>query len=241
VRVHVVGCSPAWPNPGGAQSGYLVEENGRRILLDCGPGVLPRLRRLEPWPRLDAIVITHFHLDHWGDLVPWAFGGLFGAGRELPAPELWLPHGGREILHGLDPVLYANAILELFEVHEYEEETPFVAAGFELVGYRMLHYAMESYGLRVSDGDRTLAYSADSAPCDGLVELARDADLFLCEATLAEVGAGETNLRGHLAAEEAVAAYEESGAKRLVIIHRPHELGLDDGLERAADGDVYTV
>jgi ribonuclease BN (tRNA processing enzyme) len=125
--------------------------------------VLPRLRRLEGWPRLDAIVITHFHLDHWGDLVPWAFGGLFGAGHEVNPPELWLPRGGRETLHGLDPVLYANAILELFEVHEYEERTPFTAAGFELVAYRMLHYALESYGLRVSDGDRTLAYSADSA------------------------------------------------------------------------------
>src|ERR671929_1611259 len=141
VRLTVVGCSPAWPNPGGAQSGYLVETDGRRLLLDCGPGVLPRLRRQEPWPRLDAIVITHFHLDHWGDIVPWAFGGLFGAGRELEPPELWLPHGGRETLHGLDPVLYANAILELFEVHEYGEGTPFAAAGFELVAYRMLHYA----------------------------------------------------------------------------------------------------
>ena len=103
---------------------------------------------------MDAIVITHFHLDHWGDVVPWAFGGLFGAGREVEPPELWLPRGGREIIHGLDPVLYANAILEHFPVHEYEEETPFVAAGFELVAYRMLHYALESYGLRVSDGDR---------------------------------------------------------------------------------------
>ena len=233
MRVNVVGCSPAWPNPGGAQSGYLVEEDGRRLLLDCGPGVLPRLRRREPWPHLDAIVITHFHLDHWGDLVPWAFGGLFGAGRELPAPELWLPRGGRETLHGLDPVLYANAILELFEVHEYEEETPFTAAGFELVGYRMLHYALESYGLRVSDGDRTLAYSADSAPCDGLVELARDADLFLCEATLAQP---EQGIRGHLTAEEALDAFASSGARRVVVIHRPDELPLPDGIERAYDG-----
>ena len=82
-------------------------------------------------------------------------------------------------------MLYANAILELFDVHEYEERIPFTAAGFELVAYRMLHYALESYGLRVTNGDRTLAYSADSAPCEGLVDLARDADLFLCEATLA--------------------------------------------------------
>jgi ribonuclease BN (tRNA processing enzyme) len=233
VHVQVVGCSPAWPNPGGAQSGYLVEEDGRRLLLDCGPGVLPRLRKLEPWPRLDAIVITHFHLDHWGDLVPWAFGGLFGAGRDQEPPELWLPHGGREVIHGLDPVLYANAILELFDTHEYGEGEPFSAAGFELVAYRMLHYALESYGLRVSNGDRTLAYSADSAPCDGLIDLARDADLFLCEATLAQP---EPGIRGHLTAGEAIDAFKSAGAHRLVVIHRPDELPLPDGVERAHDG-----
>jgi ribonuclease BN (tRNA processing enzyme) len=233
MRLHVVGCSPAWPNPGGAQSGYLVEDGGRRMLMDCGPGVLPRLRQREGWPQIDAIVITHFHLDHWGDLVPWAFGGLFGAGRDVAPPELWLPHGGREIIHGLDPVLYANAILELFEVHEYEEQTPFTVAGFELVAYRMLHYALESCGLRVRNGEHTLAYSADSAPCDGLLDLARDADLFLCEATLAQP---EPGIRGHLTFDEAREAFEAAGAGRLVVIHRPDELPLPDGVERAYDG-----
>jgi ribonuclease BN (tRNA processing enzyme) len=148
-------------------------------------------------------------------------------------PELGLPRGGREIIRGLDPVLYANAILELFEVQEYEEETSFTAAGFELIAYRMLHYALESYGLRVSDDGRTLAYSADSAPCDGLVELARGADLFLCEATLSQP---EPGLRGHLTADEALDAHTSSGARRLVIIHRPDELPLPDGVERAYDG-----
>jgi ribonuclease BN (tRNA processing enzyme) len=97
----------------------------------------------------------------------------------------------------------------------------------------MLHYALESYGLRVSDGNRTLAYSADSAPCDGLVELARDADLFLCEATLAQP---EVGIRGHLTAEEALDASSAAGAKRFVVIHRPDELPLPDGVERAFDG-----
>src|SRR3954468_3323787 len=95
VRLTVVGSSPAWPNPGGAQSGYLVEADGGRLLLDCGPGVLPRLRELDGgWPRLAAIVITHFHLDHWGDLVPWVWGSMYGLGRDLPRTELWLPRDG---------------------------------------------------------------------------------------------------------------------------------------------------
>jgi ribonuclease BN (tRNA processing enzyme) len=233
MRLRVIGCSPAWPNPGGAQSGYLVEREGGRLLLDCGPGVLPSLRRRDAWPRVDAIVISHFHLDHWGDLVPWAFLGMYGGGLEGEPPELWLPRGGRETLHGLDPVLGANAILELFDVHEYEEGTPFGAAGFDLVAHRMLHYAIESYGLRVSHGGRTLAYSADSAPCPNLVELARDADLFLCEATLA---VPEHGIRGHLTADEALAAHAEAGSARLVIVHRPDELPLPDGVERASDG-----
>jgi ribonuclease BN (tRNA processing enzyme) len=98
VKLTVVGCSPAWPNPGGAQSGYLIEGGSGRLLLDCGPGVLPRLRTQEGWPQIDAIAITHFHLDHWGDLVPWVWGLQFGPAAELPAPALWLPPGGRKVL-----------------------------------------------------------------------------------------------------------------------------------------------
>jgi len=107
VQLTVIGCSPAWPNAGGAQSGYLVEGEGR-LLLDCGPGVLARLRKVDGgWPRVDAVAITHFHLDHWGDLVPWIFGASFGPGREIPAPELWLPPGGRDKLQHLACTLAA--------------------------------------------------------------------------------------------------------------------------------------
>ncbi len=97
LKLHVVGCSPAWPNPGGAQSGYLLEGSGR-LLLDCGPGVLARLRDEEGWPRVDAIAITHFHLDHWGDLVPWVWALSFGPASEMAPPELWVPAGGRTVL-----------------------------------------------------------------------------------------------------------------------------------------------
>jgi len=85
----------------------------------------------------------------------------------------------------------------------------------------------------VTNGGRTLAYSGDSAPSGELVESARDADVFLCEATLAQPEPAE---RGHLTADEAVDAFAASGARRLVVIHRPDELPLDPSLERAYDG-----
>jgi ribonuclease BN (tRNA processing enzyme) len=241
MKVTVVGCSPAWPNPGGAQSGYLVEGSGR-LLLDCGPGVLPRLRQQEGWPKVDAIVISHFHLDHWGDVVPWCWGSQYGPGRQVPRAALWVPPNGSRELSSFGKHFGSEGMFDqAFDLHEYGEGEPFEINGLSVTPRRVPHYDIETYGFRVTDGERTLAYSGDSAPSDALVELARGADLFLCEATLAEVGAGETTLRGHLAAEEAVDAFEQSGAARLVIIHRPHELGLDGGLERAADGDVYTV
>jgi ribonuclease BN (tRNA processing enzyme) len=241
VKLTVVGCSPAWPNPGGAQSGYLVEGSGK-VLLDCGPGVLPRLREQEGWPGVDAIVITHFHLDHWGDLVPWTFGAIFGPGREAPTPQLWLPPGGLDELAVFgDKFGVPGMFSEAFTVQEYAEGKPFETCGLQITPVRVPHYQLQTYAMRVSDGKATLAYSGDSAPSEQLVELARGADLFLCEATLREGREGGNGLRGHLSAEEAVAAFKESGARRLVIIHRPDELPLDDGIERASDGQVFEL
>lgn len=236
MRVRIVGCSPAWPNPGGCQSGYLLEEDGRRLLLDCGPGVLARLRAEEGWPRLDAIVATHLHLDHVGDLVPWAYGIAYGAGGSVPVPELWLPEGGAEVLRGLEAI-GGDAVVETFPVREYGE-APFLAAGFAVTPVATEHYDTHSFGLRVESGGRVVAYSADSGPSPALAELARDADLFLCEATLQEP---EQGTRGHLTAAEALEAHRASGARRLLLIHRPLELPAPEGAELAEDGMVVEL
>jgi ribonuclease BN (tRNA processing enzyme) len=234
VRLTVVGSSPAWPNPGGAHSGYLVEGRGR-LLLDCGPGVLARLRRAGPWPEIDAIAISHFHLDHWGDLVPWTWGAIYGPGREVERAELHVPPGGRKYLAGLAAQFGGphDMFERAFDLSEYAADVPSEVMGFQLMPIRVQHYAIETYGFRVSDGEATLAYSADSGPGRALAELARDSDLFICEATLAD---SEPEPRGHLSLAEAQGAFVSSGARRLLVTHRPHELPVDDGVELAQDG-----
>ena len=231
VRLSVIGSSPAWPNPGGACSGYLIDG---KLLLDCGPGVLAKLRQREPWPTVEAIAITHLHLDHWGDLVPWVWGSLYGPGESAPRPQLWLPPGSRAELRPILARLGSEDMFErAFEVAEYESRTPFTAAGLQVTAVPVEHYDIEAFGFRV-EGDRVLAYSGDSGPCDALEEVARDADLFLCEATL-ENGVDDGDLRGHLSLSEAVVALEQSGAKRLLLTHRPLEREVD-GPELAYDG-----
>jgi ribonuclease BN (tRNA processing enzyme) len=238
VRLRIVGCSPAWPNPGGAQSGYLVEDDGGRVLLDCGPGVLARLREWEEWPRVDAIAITHWHLDHWGDLVPWVWGAMFGPARELATPELWVPPDGRSRLADLGARLGQPEMFEqAFDVREYEQGQPFVTAGMEVTAVKVLHYDLQAYGFRVAVNGSVLAYSGDSGPDDGLAELAKDADLFVCEATLVDGDAQkEGEPRGHLSPEEAERAFEVAGAKRLLLTHRPSERALAERFEQATDG-----
>jgi ribonuclease BN (tRNA processing enzyme) len=236
MKLTVVGSSPAWPNPGGAQSGYLLEEEGKRILLDCGPGVLARLRERWEWPEIDSIVITHWHLDHWGDLVPWVWGLMLGPGQGTRKPELWIPPNGQEMLSVIGQRLGRPDMFETtFDLHEYAEGQPFESAGFTVTALRVLHYDLEAYGFRASANGTVVAYSGDSGPSDQLPELARDADLFICEATLLQPNP-EGGTRGHLAANEAVAAFEASGAKRLLLTHRPAERPLEDGLELAYDG-----
>ena len=237
MRLTVIGCSPAWPNPGGAHSGYLVEETGR-LLLDCGPGVLPRLRGQGGWPAVDAIAITHLHLDHWGDLVPWAWGLLYGPGSGTSRPSLHLPPGGRQALAGIGDLLgSAHVFDQAFEIAEYAHGEPFEAAGLSLTALRVPHYVADAYGFRAESGSALLAYSGDTAPGEEVVAVGRDADLFLCEATLE---APETGRRGHLTLAEAAAASEAAGARRLLVVHRSVELD-SAPYEAAREGLVVEV
>ena len=235
VRLTVIGSSPAWPNPGSAQSGYLVEAEGAPLLLDCGPGVLGRLRKLALYPQ--AIAITHFHLDHWGDLVPWAWLNAFGPQAQRIDCSLWLPPGGRDEL-GQFAERWGNERMfdEAFELRQFEPGTPFAAAGFQVEACRLPHYDHTSYGFRVTSNGRTLAYSGDSGPTDELAQLARGADLFLCEATLAD-GVDDGLPRGHLSAAEALAAADGP----VLLTHRPVELPTPDGVQVAHDGLVVEI
>ncbi len=185
-------------------------------------------------------MITHFHLDHWGDLIPWVFGSRFGPGRNIaPVPELWLPPGGSETLRGFTSKLSADPLFDAFDVREYAGGTPFRAAGFEVVATRVPHYDL--LDVRAA-GDRRRA----------------DARLLGRLRALAGAGRGrarcrplplrgharrarEPALRGHLTEQEALAAYRASGAKRLLIVHRPDELPLEEAPELARDGYETTV
>jgi len=186
-------------------------------------------------------VITHWHLDHWGDLVPWVWGSLKGPGAEVRPAQLWLPPEGRERIRDFGARLgWDDMFDQTFEIRDYRGDEPFQAAGFTVLARRLPHYTLLTFGLRVTNGSHSLAYSGDCGPDAVLAELAHDVDLFVCEATL-EHGDLDGTPRGHLSAEEALDAYRASGARRLLLTHRPGELPLDNGVDRAYDGMVVEL
>ena len=133
---------------------------------------------------------------------------------------------------------FADQIDGVFDVREYEEGDA-VQRG-RLRRDRAAARALLRADVRPARQRTTAARSptrATPARAPNLADLARDADVFLCEATLREPEPAE---RGHLSEDEAVDAFRASGARRLVVIHRPDELPLDPSVERAADGDVLT-
>ena len=150
--------------------------------------------------------------------------------------------GGRTYLEELGSRLgFPDMFERTFVLAEYDARDAVLdGGGLEVLPVRLPHYRLETYGFRVTNGEATLAYTGDTGPSERIAELARDADLFVCEATL-ETGEADGEPRGHLSAEEALDAYAASGARNLLLTHRPSELPAPDGVALAYDGHVEVV
>jgi ribonuclease BN (tRNA processing enzyme) len=209
-QVIVLGGCGAFPEPGRACSGFLVEWDGFRLVLDLGYATLPRLLGRCPDGAVDAVVITHEHPDHCIDL-----HGLFrmhhygGTGRRI---ALYCPRGVLDRLGGLEPDADLRAV---FDVHDLPGR--YRIGPFGLRGVPLPHW-VPSVGVRLTADHTVLAYTGDTGPDPRLAELGRDADLFIVDAT---DRSGETRQpdRNLLTAREAGQWAARAGARRLLLTH----------------------
>jgi len=233
LRFTVLGGSPAWPNPGQAASGYLVETDQVRMLVDCGSGIATELREHDPGPLTD-IIISHFHADHWFDLVPLHYAHRFGSWANRPHARLHLPPGGRAVLDTVASVW--DGSVETFEaawdILEYDPHADLRVGDLRLSFSPTKHYTT-CYAIKIDAPEASIAYSADTAPTERLARFAHGADLFVCEAALADAAKDDAGERGHMDAAEAGREAARAGARRLLLTHIPHEIGYDFVLDRA--------
>ena len=229
MNLTILGASAACPAPGGACSSYLVQHDATNLVLDCGPGSLPNLRRALDYRAVTAVVLSHLHSDHILDLIPYRYGLRYGPGARPDAPRLplWAPPDGAAYLERLGQALAGEpGFFDAgFEVREYDPAAGLTIGPLRLSFAPLPHY-VPVWGIRCTAGDATLVYSADSGPTPALADLARGADLFLCDATLLQPDPGDPRQRGHLTAAEAGAIAQAAGVRRLLLTHLWPELGL---------------
>jgi ribonuclease BN (tRNA processing enzyme) len=193
------------------------------------------------------------HADHFFDLAPLRYACKYGEPRPRKPIEIWLPPRGRVGLEFLRKAVSIDATPdffdEVFTVKEYDPNASLVVGDMRLSFSRTLHY-VEGYAVRVQRNGAALTYSADTAPCDAVIELARGSSLFLCEAALGLDT--ESGARGHSSAQEAGTMAARAGVERLVLTHYPAwyspgalveaaQRGFGGYVEAASDGLNYVI
>jgi ribonuclease BN (tRNA processing enzyme) len=222
LRLTVLGSSSSIPRPNRACSSYLVQSRLAAVVLDIGSGAFANLRQLVDYNRLDALVITHMHADHFLDLIPLRYALKYGSLRRHGKLDVFLPPTGEKMLRRLVSAFGrengdADFLDQVFALHAYDDRRPLEIKDLRLTFSKAVHF-VEAYAIRAQVNRTSITYSADTAPCDQLVELAHQTNLFLCESTLGPYDT-ETEPRGHCSAREAAQMGERSGAASLLLTH----------------------
>ena len=203
------------PPAGGAGSGYLVSHKETHLLLDIGNGVLGNLARHIPYDRLTAVYLSHLHADHVQDLYPLALYARFTR-RRIP---IYGPEGTRTLLYRWFSLFTSDpdSYVESLDLKEYKSWEVYSVGDLKLQPSPVEHN-VPAHAARVK-GDGLLVYSGDTKRTALLVEAAKNADIFLCEATFRTDNAPPAALEHHMTAAQAAEVAGEAGAKRLVLTH----------------------
>lgn len=215
MRLTVVGCAGSFPGPDSPASCYLLEADGFRLVIDLGNGSLGALQKYAALSGIDAVCLSHLHIDHCVDLYSYSIARSFHPDGQLPAIPVYGPAGTAErigLLHGSDG---GDELMKRF-AFEALEPGKLTIGPFDVELAHMNH-PVETFGFRVEHAGWRLAYSGDTGESDALVRLAEGADLLLCEASFLDGPDIRPNL--HLTARQAAEHAARAGVGQLVLTH----------------------
>lgn len=209
MRLTVLGSSGTFAGPDDACSGYLVEHDGFRLLMDAGPGSLSNLQRHLPLDRLDAVLLSHAHPDHWADLPTLCNAYRFVLHRDdLPVI------GPMEALARVEAALGSD-VAPTFALEDAVDGDEFDLGPLELRCVAVDHPG-DTLGYRLAVGGASVGYSADTGPNWSYKEFNAPVTLGLCEASY--VDSADTGGM-HLSAAQAGSMCREAGVSFLAATH----------------------
>lgn len=216
----VLGSGTAIPRPRRTSAGFWLRTNAGSVLLDCSASAVHRMAEEElDWPDLDAIWISHFHLDHCGGLAPFLFATRVAPVTQsrTKALRIFGPRGLRDLVDRLDKVGDDKLLDQPFRVDIVEVEpldTFQILDGMDSVPYSTRH-TDESLAIHLREGDETLVYTSDTGYDEALATFARRVDLLLMECSFVR----EKQSEKHLNVEEAIHLIRMAEPRNAMLTH----------------------
>lgn len=224
VSVRFLGSGDAFGSGGRFQTCIHVRFDATHFLIDCGATSLVAMKRFGLDPSLvDTILLTHLHGDHFGGLPFFILDAQFISRRRKPLVVAG-PPGLEDRINETMEVLYpGSSQTEREFTLEFVELTNEVATSvgpLVVIPYDVVHPSgAPSYALRVTCGDKVIAYSGDTEWTDNLIPAAHGADLFVCECNFLEKSVGY-----HLDYQTLMDHRTELKCHRLILTHMNDEM-----------------
>jgi len=234
MKLVILGSGTSVPHAQRASAAHWLETDRGSLLLDCSPDAAHRMAQEHlDWPNLNAIWISHFHLDHVGGLATFLFGTKWApqTQRRSKALTIFGSTGLKALLRAFDEANNYNLLKQSFPI-EVREVGP--ADEFEaLPGLRTLTFSTphtrESLAIRLTDGSgASLVYTSDTGYSDELADFAHRTDLLLMECSFWR----NKPLATHLQLADAMNLARLAGPRKVVLTHLYPEW---DGVDIAAE------
>lgn len=199
MKLRVLGMNGLFPSAQGACSGYFVSAGKTRLLIDVGAGTIARLLSFFDPSKLDALLVSHLHHDHFSDSGILSYY-LAARGGKLPLDVL-SPENHALFMNG--SFKWRNTLeIQIGEVH---------------IKALPVRHPVPTFAYRLECNQKTLVYTGDTNTIDALAPFANQADLLLCDACMPF--SKWTHDAPHLSARHAGELAKEANVKKLVLTH----------------------
>lgn len=226
MKITVVGYWGAYPEKNEATTGYLLQGEGYNILVDCGSGVLSKVQNYIPLTEIDAVILSHYHGDHFGDIN--CFQYQVGYTRSLGKRTNTLDIYGHNLSSEFNKLTYAGGT-----IGKKIDENTILKFGELKVSFKWSSHPVPCLAMRFEENGKVFAYSGDTEWSDNIIEVAKNADVFICECNLFNDQLGKA--KGHLTAGEVGKIAKKSNVKKLVLTHFPHYGDLNQLVKEAQE------
>lgn len=219
LRLTTLGTGTISLSPGRSCAGYFFEGTGLRLLVDCGSGITRRLAELGlEWQTITHVALSHFHIDHHGDLPTLIFAWKYGFLPSRTAPvEIIGPVGTQALLERLAAAYgeWVTAPGFPLTVREIAPADVVELPGGVVLRCHPVPHTPESVAYSVERGARRIVYTGDTGPSRDLATWAQGCDLLVCECSLPQ----SMGIPGHLTPEQCGELAAAVSPRHLALTH----------------------